>query len=375
MYKSIYIVSAQWQIAFNSTASVGGFFGCLGAGYLADKIGKRGTMAMACVVSIVGVLLQILARASVMLLVGKLINGLALGIYLTVSSSYAAEICPVEVRGLTTSGVQLFISLGQLLANLIVKTFGTGSTSRSYKIPIAIQFAFPLFLLCGLPFCPESPWYLLRTDQRSKALKTLERLGYPHPLVEMAEIIKTMELEETESANTSYLDCFRGVDLRRTEIAMGVFAVSQLVGAVFVFGYSSYFFELAGISTSNAFSMSLGTSGIGLVSIVMSWFLINSKGRRSSFLIGTVGLMIVLFLMGILDVVPHAAIASGPIYGQVACIFLFACIYFLTVGPMAWTIFAEVASSRLRSRTVGLGIVVQSLFGVLLNIVVPLMIK
>ena len=66
---------------------------------------------------------------------------------------------------------------------------------------------------------------------------------------------------------------------------------------------------------------------------------------------------------------------TGPVYGQVACIIAFAFVYLLTIGPMGWTLFAEISSARLRSRTVGLGIVVQSAFGILMNIVVPLLIN
>jgi SP family general alpha glucoside:H+ symporter-like MFS transporter len=63
------------------------------------------------------------------------------------------------------------------------------------------------------------------------------------------------------------------------------------------------------------------------------------------------------------------------VYGQTACIITFNCIYFLAVGLMSWVIFAEIPSPRLRARTVTLAIVVQSLFGILLNIVIPLRIS
>jgi SP family general alpha glucoside:H+ symporter-like MFS transporter len=110
--------------------------------------------------------------------------------------------------------------------------------------------------------------------------------------------------------------------------------------------------------------------------VICSWFLINRVGRRSTTLVGTSALTVLLFLIGILDIVPAARAGStGPVYGQVACIIIFAFVYLISIGPIGFALFAEISSSRLRSRTVGLGIVVQNVFGVLMNIVVPLLIN
>lgn len=50
-------------------------------------------------------------------------------------------------------------------------------------------------------------------------------------------MIHTNEVEKDISAGTSYLDCFRGIDLRRTEIVVGVWAIQNLCGSSFM-GYS-----------------------------------------------------------------------------------------------------------------------------------------
>jgi hypothetical protein len=66
--------------------------------------------------------------------------------------SYAAEIYPVQVWGLTTSGVQLFIVIRQLTANIVLKGTGTLSSTLTYKIHFSLQFFFPLILLLFFPF-------------------------------------------------------------------------------------------------------------------------------------------------------------------------------------------------------------------------------
>ncbi|KAJ8060602.1 hypothetical protein OCU04_010913 [Sclerotinia nivalis] len=373
-YKGEYIISFKWQTGFNSASYIGQLFGAIATGYLADKFGKRLTMGIGCLFSICGAFLQVFAASPVMLLVGKLINGLALGAFLTVPSSYAAEICPAKIRGFTTSGVQLLISIGQLTGNLVLKGTGTLSSSAAYKIPFALQFIFPAIIILGLSFAPESPWYLLRHSHMDSTISTLARLGYPSPLTTIEEMTSSISTERKNSSETSYLDCFRGSNLRRTEISMGIFAVAQLTGVVFSIGYSSYFFELAGLSNSNAFTLSVGVTILGLLGVICSWFLINRCGRRSTSLVGTAILTFLLLLIGILDVLPNYS-SKGPAFGQVACVIIFSFVYLSTIGPMGWALFAEVPSSSLRSRTVGLGIVVQSLFGIFMNIAIPLLIN
>ncbi|KAI9649655.1 hypothetical protein NHQ30_002236 [Ciborinia camelliae] len=373
-YKGKYIISSKWQTGFNSASYIGQFFGAIATGYLADKFGKRLTMGVGCILSICGVFLQVFSISSPVLLLGKLINGLSLGTFLTVPSSYAAEICPAKIRGLTTSGVQLLISIGQLTGNLVLKGTGTFSSSAAYKIPFALQFFFPIIILLGLPFAPESPWYLLRNSNTDLTTSTLDRLGYPSPATTVGEMATSISTEAKNSSETTYLDCFRGSNLRRTEIAMGIFAVSQLTGVVFAISYSSYFFELAGLSDSNAYTLSVGVSVLGLLGVICSWFLINSCGRRSTSLVGTAILTLLLFLIGVLDILPNYS-SKKFAFGQVACVIMFSFVYLSTIGPMGWALFAEIPSSSLRSRTVGLGIVVQSLFGIFMNIAIPLLIN
>ena len=95
----------------------------------------------------------------------------------------------------------------------------------------------------------------------------------------MALMIYTNEMEKQVSAGTNYWDCFRGVDLRRTEIVCMTWIGQTLSGTV-VGGLSSFFYTNAGISTSNAYSLALGQTGIGAVGTIASWFIMDKVGRK-----------------------------------------------------------------------------------------------
>ena len=207
-----------------------------------------------------------------------------------------------------------------------------------------------------------------------EAAQCLARPGYEDVDSTLALIrLTNRHRKEHATKPASYADCFRDTDRRCTEIAMGSFAVAQPTGCVFIIGYSTYFIELASLSNDNSPSLGLSVGALSIVGNIFSWFLINSVGRRRTFLWDTCGLLLLLLLVGILDVTPSKG--HGNVWGQSVCIVIFNCVYFLSVGPIAWALYAEISSSRLRSRTVGLGIVVQNLFSVLLPTVIPYILK
>jgi hypothetical protein len=151
------------------------------------------------------------------------------------------------LRGITTAGVSLAIVIGQLASNGAIKGFGERTDRWAYRGPFCVQFFLPAFLLCVVPFAPESPWYLVRKERFDDARRSLTRLhGNDNAGVEaqLSYISKSIQLESELQANATFFDCFRGTDLRRTIITVGVFCCQHLSGIIFVLGYSTYFFQL-----------------------------------------------------------------------------------------------------------------------------------
>ena len=109
---------------------------------------------------------------------------------------------------------------GILVGAVLAKAFGHLSNSYAYRGPFALQWLFPAVLLIGLPFCPESPWWLVRNDKWQAAGRSLQRLGEDNISQTLATIKRSIHQEHVDQKDASYMDCFRGVDLRRTEIGI-----------------------------------------------------------------------------------------------------------------------------------------------------------
>ncbi|GBE88356.1 General alpha-glucoside permease [Sparassis crispa] len=370
-----WVLAARWQSAFNSISSIGGMFGGLSLGYISDKFGRRGAVVLCCLVSITGIFIQFFTppHKNGMLLAGKLINGYALGMYVSGASAYSAEVSPLALRGITTASVNLWIDLGQFMSNGVIEGTGNFSSAYAYRLPFALQWIFPAILLAGLPFAPESPWWLVRKGRVEDARKVIIRLAGDSTDIDLQlhQICETIELEETYAANSTYMDCFRGVNLRRTVIASMVFVLQQAAGVVFVLGFSTYFFELAGFADSKAFQLGVGVTALGVVGNLLTFYTVNRYGRRFIFNWTMLACTVVLFLIGFLSI----PTSQGAKWAMSIFTLVYNFIYQTGIGPLGYVIFAEVSSAKLRSKTIGLGILTNSMCGMVANIVIPYLVN
>jgi SP family general alpha glucoside:H+ symporter-like MFS transporter len=190
----------------------------------------------------------------------------------------------------------------------------------------------------------------------------------------IAMMVHTTALEENITRGTSYFDCFKGTDLRRTEIVCMCWAIQNLSGNAFS-NYSTYFLQQAGLPDSSSYSFALGQYAINIVGTVGAWSLMSfGIGRRTLYLYGLCGLFSMLFIMGFLGLVPdahrnEAALATGSI------MIVWALFYQLTVGTVCYSLVAELSTRRLQIKTVVLGRNLYNVVGIITNVLTPYMIN
>jgi len=259
------------------------------------------------------IFLQFFARSLSVLLAGELLGGLILGMYATIAPAYASEVCPIALRGVLTAYINLCFVMGQLIANGVIAGTSQLSTHWAYSAPFAVQWFWPLVILIGTPFAPESPWWLVRKGRFEDAEKSLKRLSSSGIDVKptLAMIIETDRLELEMETGTTYWDCFKKINRRRTEIAVGVYTI-QVFSGIYLVGYATYFFQresiaslylttsyillVAGLPGSKAFDMGVGYLAVGFVGTVISFWVLTKYGRRRIYNIGLATLSIMMFL-------------------------------------------------------------------------------
>lgn len=369
-----YQLTAAWQAGLSNAALVGEILGLFVNGIVCDRFGYRKTIMgplalVACFIFIV-----FFASSLSVLLVGEILLGIPWGVFQTLTTTYASEVCPVVLRPYLTTYVNLCWVLGQFIVSGVLKGVQPLQDKWAYKIPFACQWAWPLPIMLGVALAPESPWWLVRKGRIADARKSLARLTSRadpdfEPDKTIAMIRRTNELER--QIGTSYVDCFRGENLRRTEIVCLTWAIQNLCGSTFM-GYSTYFYEQAGLAPSNAFTMSLVQYALGAVGTITSWFLINWFGRRTLYLAGQTVQSVLLVVIGALGCVPDSTRVSWVI-GSLLLVFAF--FYDATVGPVCYALVSELSSSRLRTKTVVLARNVLNIIGIIANILTPRMLN
>ncbi|PLB47346.1 sugar transporter [Aspergillus steynii IBT 23096] len=378
-YKGNYVVPARWVSAFNYANPLGGIVGALLSGWAYDRLGPRLMMTICSSLSIAILFIQFFSSSSPQLFVGELLNGITIAFYPICASAYVGEVTPLSLRGFAASMTNLGFVVGQLIASGILKGTDSLDNSFAYRIPIATQWILPVVILAFIYFCPDPPFWLCKKGRYEAAEKSLRRLATPGVDVslKLAHIRETLRLEDVFQQSTeklslrmSYLTCFRGPNLRRLVICVMAYDMQAFTGNILFINYAVYFFEMAGLNNSNAFSMNVGLTAIGFLGTCIAWPLLSYVGRRAAYLWGCAGLTIALFVIGALDLAPRTS-TTAPVWAQCALILVCNFIYDLTVGPFCFVLLAEVSSAKLRSVTIALATVTCHIMSLVFSVVIP----
>jgi len=356
--KAAFVISARDQSLVTSILSAGTFFGSIMAGDIADIIGRRWTIIGGSAIFCVGGVLETASTGLGMMVAGRIIAGFGVGFISAIIILYMSEIAPKKVRGALVSGYQLFITIGILLANCVVYATENRDDSGSYRIPIAVQFLWALFLALGLFLLPESPRFYVKKGKLAEAAKALASVrGQPmeseYIQDELAEIIANNEYELSVIPQTTYWrswgDCWTGSltnggsNVRRTLLGVMLQMMQQLTGVNFIFYFGNVFFKSLG-TIKNTFLISLITSLVNTCSTPISFYTIEKFGRRTLLIWGAAGMVVAQFIVAIVgSTAGKTSLDNQP---ATSSMIAFICIYIsffaTTWGPAAWVVVGEI---------------------------------
>ncbi|KAL2932311.1 Inositol transporter 4 [Bienertia sinuspersici] len=294
-------------------AIAGAIFGAGSGGVLNDRIGRKPTMIIADIVFFIGAIVMALAPAPWMIIIGRVIVGLGVGMASMTSPLYISETSPTKIRGALVSTNGLLITGGQFLSYLINLGFTKVSGTWRWMLGVA---AVPAFVQCILMLSlPESPRWLYRKKRISEAEEILRRIYSPEQVEEELRALKESIDNEGAMSEVSMFTKVKqafGDKIFRRGLAAGVTVqvAQQCVGINTVMYYSPTIVQLAGIaSNSTAMALSLVTSGLNALGSIISMMFVDRKGRRRMMLVSMVGIMICLTSLGI---VFYQAAATAP---------------------------------------------------------------
>ncbi|KAJ5669632.1 general substrate transporter [Penicillium macrosclerotiorum] len=348
-----YQVSGPWQSALGAGGDIGALFGAWMNGYLINYWGFKKVFIFGQILMCAFIFVSFFGDSVGLQVAGQILCGIPWGIFATLGPAYSSELCPMALRPYLTGAVNLFFVIGQFIVAGVLQGLMNLGDQWSYRIPFAIQWVWPVPLLLLGCFMPESPWWHVRRGQYSEAVHIVNRLqSKPDP--EMAQqsiamMIHTNNMEKTTEQGSSYMDCFKGPNCRRTEIACMALAGQVLAGLPFAYS-PTYFFEQAGLSASNSYKLGLAGAALAFIGTSLSALAMCYFGRRNMY-VGGMGLLSACLLI-IGCITPAATRSKAVLWAQPVLCLVWVFVYAMTIGPIAWVIPPEVSSTRLRSKTV-----------------------
>lgn len=280
----------MWMGLWNAISPLGIMMGSIFAGWFQDQVGRRTSLGLSSLLSAAGVavvysshLPDDIASRRGAFLAAKLIMGLAIGGSLCTTQTYLSEILPKKLRASVMAFFPVFILLGQLIGAVVVFSSLNYPGKRPYTIPMIAQWPFSVVPLGVAILLPESPTYLLRKKKYEQAFKAQKCLDTARTDTQknIDNILFALQKEEEQAVRggATYLECFQGINLRRTLIVIFANTLPQLFG-LSLLGDASYFIQMVGMSAHNALLfLQLGV-GLGLIANIISMWVVTKVGRR-----------------------------------------------------------------------------------------------
>jgi sugar porter (SP) family MFS transporter len=328
------------QELVTSLLLVGAMAGALLAGRLADRIGRRPTILITATVFVVGVLLAAFTPSYPVLLIARVVIGLAVGASSLTVPLYIGEAAPSRVRGALVSLNQLAITVGILVSYLV--DYGL-SSSGNWRLMFGLAAVPAVLLFVGILTQHESPHWLIEHGRDVEARSVLARL---RPAGEVdPEITEIRDVISRGRAGVRELLAAAVRPALSVGVMLAVF--QQVTGINTVIYYAPSLLHDAGLGASSAL---LANVGIGIVNVgmtVVAIRLLDRTGRRPLLIFGSAG-MAVGMCVAALAFVGGAHLTGGRAALAIAALVVYTGSFAIGLGPVFWLLISEIYPLRVR---------------------------
>ena len=320
-----------------SSAIFGSIAGPLVGMWLADRIGRRATLAVAAVCFMASAIGTALPQTITEFNVWRAVGGVGVGLAAMTSPMYIAELSPPRLRGRLVTVNQLAIVAG---INIAVISSWLLSSGGHWRWMFASEIPAIAALMVGLVFVPESPRWLAARKRDDEALDVLGRINGPAEAArELGEI--RAELAHETGTFTELLQ--PGI---RTAVIIGAVLMifSQVNGVNMMLLYGPSILHNAGIgSASDAIFFTVFLNLFILVATIVAFSLVRMFGRRPILIMGVIGMAMGHLLMA------ANFFRGGSPFVNLAAMILAAGSFTLSLAPLSWVVVSEIYPNRVRA--------------------------
>jgi len=353
--KKDFALNASMQEWVVSAVLLGCIFGALVSGRMVDILGRRiSIIGTACVFAI-GSIWTSMAGSVEMLIIGRVVIGLAIGVASYAVPLYISEISPPQYRGALVSLNQLLITIGIVASYLVDDGFAHSDKTWRYMF---LTGTIPAVILgIGMLFLPETPCWLAGKGRENKARDILNRI--------MPDTDTQAELDAARRSgkNSGSMRELSAPWLRPALfIGIGIMFIQQATGINTVIYYAPTIFEMAGFtSATTAITATVGVGIVNVLMTVVSIRLVDKLGRKPLLSAGMIGMVVSLAALA-LGFQFQTAMGDELKWITVGVLFIYIGSFAVSLGPIAWLLIAEIYPLNVRGLAMSLATLANWIF-------------
>jgi len=345
----------SWTVAIYC---IGGMMGGSMVGLVSSRLGRKGGLLMNNIFVAIGAALMGAAKAAgsyQMLIAGRLVIGINSGLNAGLAPMYLAEISPSNLRGALGTVYQLIVTLSILLSQVLGLSSVLGSES-GWPWLLALTAVPAVFQCILLPFCPESPKYiLLDQDDEIAAENALQWLRGTIEVHSEMDDMKQEQANMKMEPKVTLKEMIVKTSLRRPLIiAVMMMLAQQLSGINCAMFYSTKIFSSAGLDPVASQSATLGMGAMNVAMTFVSLILIEKAGRKTLMVSGLVIMLLsttaLLTSLLTFEAVPFMS------YIAVGAVIMFVVGFATGPGSIPWFFVTELFSQSGRATATSLAV-------------------
>ncbi|XP_066344977.1 probable polyol transporter 4 [Miscanthus floridulus] len=362
--RDLHITEVQQEVLVGCLSFIS-LLGSLAAGRTSDAIGRKWTIGLAAAVFQGGAAIMALAPSFGLLMAGRLLAGIGIGIGIMVAPVYISEISPETLRGSLGSLPEIFISFGILIGYVSNLAFAGLPDNINWRVMLAAGILPSISIAFVLLVIPESPRWLVMKGQAGDARAVLVKVSDSEEAAEerLAEIEEAARATATASGGNgkeAWRELLRPSPVTRRMLVtgLGVQFFQQATGIDALVYYSPTIFRDSGITTeSQLLGATVAVGVVKTVFIVIAIVLVDRVGRKPLLYVSTAGMTACLALLAAsLSLLKSGALPGGVAVGlAILTVCGFVAFFSVGMGPINMVLSSEIYPLRLRAQAVAAG--------------------
>jgi sugar porter (SP) family MFS transporter len=319
---------------------VGAAVGALGAGRLADGIGRRPTILLTAAVFVAGVIGAALSPAFWLLIAMRFVIGLAVGSASMTVPMFIGELAPAKFRGALVSLNQLAITTGILVSYLIDYWL---SASQNWRLMFGLAAVPAVVLFVGTLIQPESPHWLISHGREDDGRRVLARYRDEAEIESEVQDVKRVRREE-QRAPSLLAPEIRSVLILGITLAV----LQQVTGINTVIYYAPTLLHGAGLGNSASLLANVVNGGVNVGMTLVAIRLLDRVGRRPLLISGTSGMVVGMLIVGCSFAFGGSALRGDYALAAIAGLLVYTGSFAIGLGPVFWLLIAEIYPQHIR---------------------------